>query len=81
MPNATTKSFLKVTPADLMRIASALCLLLAGESARATEVEVTTNNGSVLDYNTQTGSYVQLASNSIVIWGMGYSSSGNLYAK
>jgi hypothetical protein len=48
--------------------------------AKADQVYVATNNGSFLDYNTATGSYTLIGTSSAVLWGMGYTAGGVLYA-
>jgi hypothetical protein len=56
------------------------CFALTGTIGKATQVIATTNQGDVLQYNTATGSYTLLATNPAVLWGVGYSSRGVLYA-
>ncbi len=57
-----------------------LALGFATLPVAADEVYVATNNGSFAEYNTTTGAYTLLGTNATVLWGMGYTSSGVLYA-
>lgn len=63
-----------------MRLTVLLALVcLATVPLVADEDYVVTNNGSFVEYNTATGAYVLLGTNSTVLFGLGYSS-GVLYA-
>lgn len=56
-----------------------IVILLLALPLMATEVDVATNNGNFLEYDTGTGNYTLLGNSSAVLYGLGYTSGGILY--
>jgi hypothetical protein len=60
-------------------LAALKCVLFC-VAANAAELAVATNGGGFLDYNTLTGAYTLITTEKTVLYGMGYSATGTLYA-